>query len=271
MAASAQTPSAPMDFQGAELLKHGHISKLTPIKDAPDALEAVSQPAVKGAFYQQDLQWKASEIKQVECSLKADAPGYFIFAANVANGDKRESLKLTPSAAIPDGEYHDYIFELPENSVLQGILTNYEISWNGGEIAHLGWKAVRAQTIRNRIPNATGLVAGKPVLVTRLMPRAKCRLAWEGEVSPGATLRFYDRDMKEIACTVVQLPPGQKEVEFTTPEYMIEAYLELAAKGKGLPVIQQLHYTPPSAPGNLFWRGSWVWMQNAPGPIDRSI
>ncbi|MBR4222782.1 MAG: hypothetical protein IKR81_16605, partial [Victivallales bacterium] len=210
----------------------------------PDALEAISQPAVKGAFYQQDLQWNAPDIKQVECSLKADAPGYFIFAANVVNGDKRESLKITPLAAIPDGEYHDYIFEFPENSVSQGTLTNYEISWNGGEIAHLGWNAFRAKTIRNRVPNAAGLVPRKPVLVAKLMPRALCRLAWEGKSSPGATIRFYDKDLLELPGTAVQLSAGQKEIEFTTPEYAIEAYLELAAKGAGYPVVQQLQYTP---------------------------
>lgn len=261
-----------MEFQGEALLKHGFISRMTPIKGITDALEADTPATTRGAFYQQNLQWDASKLKQIEFTLKTDAPGYFSFASNILNADgKRQSLRINPLAAIPDGEYHDYIFEFPETNMPQGIMTNYEVTWEGGEPAHLGWRAVRATTIRNRLPNAAQLEAGKPVLLAKLMPRSFCRLAWEGESSPGANICFYDKDLLELPGTAVQLKPGQKEITFTMPEYAIEAYLELVGKGVGYPVVQQLLYTPPAAPSNLFWRGNWLWMQNAPGPINRSI
>ena len=263
-------PQSQLEFNSAELLRWGHVARMTPIEGkAP--LEARVAPGVKGAFYQQELQWDAASLSQIEFSLKTDAPGYFSFAASILQDNQRSSLSIAPLAAIPDGEYHDYIFEFPERNPPQGILTNYEISWNGGEPATLGWSSVRAKQTRNRLPNASGLIPHQPILLAKLMPRSQCRLAWAGGSSPGVTIRFYDKDILEIPGTAVHLPSGKQELSFTVPEYAIEAYLELEARAEGEPVVQQIRYTPPSAPGNLFWRGNWLWMQNAPGPINRNI
>ena len=263
-------PTPALEFRGAALGRAVHLSRLAP-SPSDNAVEAMASAGVAGCFHQQGLEWDAETVKQIEFRLKADAPGYWHFdCSNLADG-KRHTVRVLPVAAIPDGEWHDLVIDLAAQREWRGVMTNYELKWAGGEPARLGLAAVRAKTLANRIPDAENASPGRPIPVAHLDPRAECRLAWEGGVSPGATLHFRGGDLRELAGTAVALPKGAREVRFTVPEMAAEAWLEIAAKGTGFPVVQQLRYTPPAAAGRLFWRGKWLWMQNAPGPVDRSI
>ncbi len=259
------------NFRKGELKGQVAVSR-GKLLSASDALEARFTDSIRGgAFYQQNLAWDTAKIKQIEFSLKTDTPGYFSFGiAAVSPDGGRTTVGGAPLAAIPDGEYHSYIFNLGENANWRGTATNWEVRWNG-DPANAGINAVLTSPVFNHIPDATALTAGREVVIKPLKPRAKCVLHWENGVSPGVTLRFYDRDLKELPGTVVTLKSGEKSVEFTTPEMMIETRVTLNQTGDGFPAVRQLAYVAPSDAGNLTWRGQWLWSQNKPGPIHRSI
>lgn len=238
-----------------------------------DAVEAYIAPDAQGAFYQINLNWDTTTIKQIEFSLMAKSPGYFQFACGTTSENKYCTFSVSPQAAIPDGEYHHYIFKVSEDVNWRGTMNNWELKWVG-EPGVIGMNKLSANGIVNHIADAAELKPGKEtVVVKQLKPRAKCRLSWSGTTSPGVTLRFYDQDLKELKDTAVTLGKGKEAIEFTTPEMLIETRVTLDKAGEGFPVLEQLAYVSPSdsVKGNISWRGKWLWSQNAPGPIDRSI
>jgi hypothetical protein len=256
-------------LKGAALVREVLLKKATKLPST-EALEAITADGVPAIFYQSKLAWDATDIKQIEFTLKTNAPGYYSFACCTEKDGQRSTIKITPHAAIPDGEYHTYLFNVSEDPACKGIITNWELKWIG-EPATVGMKSLHANNILNCIGDAAALQPGRESIVNRLLPRSKCRLAWEGATSPGAVVRFYDYELKEIPDSKVTLEAGQKEVLFIAPEMLIEARVEVLDAGQGFPVLQQLEYIIPGAASNLTWRGKWIWSQNAPGPIDRSL
>ena len=256
-------------LQSSELIKNIRTFRATSLPSKNSVMAHIASEA-RGGFYQQNLNWDTSKIKQIEFSLMAKAPGYFQFACSTISGQKRTPVKLSPKTVIPAGEYHHYIFNVSDNANWRGVMTNWELRWIG-EPGEIGINSIKAVTTVNRIANATGLKPDRENIVSKLMPRAKCRLRWEGGKSPGVTLRFYNRDLQEIKGTAVSLAKNEKEIEFTTPEMLVETRVKLHVAGEGFPVVQQLSYVSPSSTGNIFWRGKWIWSQKAPGPINRSI
>lgn len=256
-------------LEGAALVREIILAKATKLP-AAEALEATAAEGIPAIFYQSGLSWDATEIKQIEFTLKANAPGYYSFACCSEKDGQRNTIKITPHAAIPDGEYHTYLFNVSEDPACKGIITNWELKWIG-EPATIGLKSLYANNILNCIGDAAALRPGSESIIHKLLPRSKCRLAWEGAVCPGVAVRFYDYQLKEIPDSKITLKAGQKEVLFTAPEMLIEARVEVLKYGQGFPVLQQLEYIIPGAASNLTWRGKWIWSQNAPGPIDRNL
>ena len=269
-AAISKQQSNKKEFRGSDVLKHIHFSRAEAIK-TPNELIARVKAATPMAFYQEKLHWESDEVYQIEIALKTNAPGYWQFACSNTFEGKRGTVRVSPQAAIPDGEYHTYIFVVHGLNNYKGYTTNWEVKWMGGEAAEVGLKSVRAVKYNNRIPDAATLQPHQPQLLGLLRPRSLAALKWVDGTNPGAVLRFYDKNLQEIPNTAVTLKPGEKSIEFTTPEYTVESYIEVLGKSSGQPVVEELQYTPPAAVGTQFWRGNWIWSQEGPGPIDHSI
>ena len=74
------------------------------------------------------------------------------------------------------------------------------------------------------------------------------------------TLRFYGQNLTEIDNSVIVLSAGKTELEFTTPEMLIEAGVIVDGKADGYPVLECLNYHFPfSSYGK--WRCQWIWSQ----------
>ncbi|MBR7143935.1 MAG: hypothetical protein IKD10_03240 [Lentisphaeria bacterium] len=261
------------ELAGTVLKKNVHPFRLQPGTSVDkNAVTGKSSINTAGGFYQSDVACNTNIYKQVEFTLAADEPGYWNLAVSCTKDGKRATASVSPVAAVPDGRYHTYTFNICESINWQGIATNWELRFLGNEAANLAVKKIRWFKNSNLIPDADRLPVGKEVITGKLMPRAKCQLKWmEGEC-PGAVMRFYDRNFKEIPNTAVTLEPGQKSVTFTTPEMMVEPRITVNGKAKGFPQLLQISYLPPRETGHtLTWRGKWLWPVKGPGFVNRSV
>ena len=269
-------PAAAATFSGSELAgavlrKYVHPFRLQPVKRA-DGVAGKSTRNNVGGFYQADLAYDTNKYKQVEFTLAADEPGYWNLAVSCTQNGKRATASAAPAAAVPDGKYHTYIYTVSDSINWKGIATNWEIRFLGGEPANLAIKEVRWVAKPNLIANADRLPVNKEVITGKLMPRAQCQLNWLNGTCPGAVIRFYDRNFKEIPNSAVELKAGAKSVVFTTPEMQVEPRITIRGKADGYPQLLQLSYLPPRETGHtLPWRGKWLWGKNAPSFINHSI
>ena len=270
-AAPAKVKAGLADISGAALRKSVHPFRLQKLA-CQEGVAGRSSYKVTGGFYQEKANIDTNVYKQAEFTLAADEPGYWNLAVSCTKDGKRATAAVAPAAVVPDGKYHTYIFNISESINWKGVATNWEMRYLGYEAANLSVKQVRWFKNSNLIPNADKLPVGKEVITNKLMPRAKCQLNWlEGEC-PGAVMRFYDRDFKEIPDSAVTLEAGQKSVVFTTPEMLIEPRITVKGKAKGFPQLLQLAYLPPRETGHTIpWRGKWLWGKKAPSFIHRSI
>jgi len=269
--AAAKAKFSGSELAGSDLRKYVHSFRLQPIKCA-DGVAGKSTRNNIGGFYQADAAYDTNKYKQVEFTLAADEPGYWYFAVSCTHNGKRATAAVSPAAAVPDGKYHTYIYNISESINWKGIATNWEMRFLGGEAANLAIKKVRWFAKPNLIANADRLPVNKEVITGKLMPRAKCQLNWIDGVSPGAVIRFYDRNFKEIPGSALELKAGEKSVTFTTPEMQVEPRITIKGKAAGYPQLLQLSYLPPRETGHtLPWRGKWLWGKNAPSYINHSI
>ena len=223
-----------------------------------DALVAELPGDGQSAFYQMDVQWPLREIRQIEFTAMTCQPGFFRLGANVAHADgTKESLHVSPQMAVPDGEFHTFVFKLPVFEDPEMVLTNWELRWHGAPgIVGLASLATVAES--NFIPNARRLKAAQEHPLDALKPHATYLLRWEGERSPNIDIRFYDKQLKEFPGTAVHFEAGERELRFTTPELLIQARLTLDGKSEGHPVLTLEDYHFPFAPYGK-WRGKWIW------------
>lgn len=232
-----------------------------------DCLEARSLYHSKSGFYRMNQNWDTAKIRQIEFTLKSDKPGYFRFAGNLEKDGVRKHFAYTSFSIIPDGQYRTYIADYSNDSDWEGILTNWELVWQGPEGAEIGLKMVDANGVTNQIPNASDYASAAPGELSApfLRSRAKCRLYWLGSACPGVTLHFLDFNLKEIPGNQVTLPADGSSIDFETPETMILTKVEVHGVSDGYPVLEQLDYTPMFEPQGK-WRGNWLWFQKEEGP-----
>ena len=228
-----------------------------------DALVVEVEGDAQSAFYQMDAMWPASQVKQVEFSAMARQPGFFRFSGQIRHADDtRQQFYSSPQMAVPDGEFHPFVFEIPQVTDSKSLLTNWELRWFGSP-GIVGLASLEVQEEANLIPDAQHLPVAKELPLNALKPHARYRLEWKGERSPGITFRFYDNKLQEFPGTAVQLPAGERELFFTTPEKLIQARMTLDGTGSGHPVPTLEEYHFPFAPYGR-WRGKWIWDR----PID---
>ncbi|MBR6373854.1 MAG: beta-galactosidase, partial [Victivallales bacterium] len=219
------------------------------------------------AFYQDKLSHDVSEIQQVEVSFMSRIPGYIGFGSIAVQEDgSRKNFGAPIQSVMTDGEYHTYIFDLSKNLIHTGKMSNWELRFYSHQHGEVGLRSIEAKTMENRIADAEYMVPGRPNRVLQLMPRSRCVLRWEGVEAAKTTVRFYDRDMKELPDTAVVLTQGQTQLDFTTPEMMIYATATIDAKGQGVPVVRQIFYQRPFTAAKLDWRGKWIWSHKGSGP-----
>jgi hypothetical protein len=255
-------------LRGAEVKNKVKISGNVETLPAKDAFEVTTDGST--AYHQDGLNWNIEEIKQIDISFMSTTPGYVGFACIVNHNGTRKAVGGGPFAVTPDGEYHHYVYDISESKYRVGTVSNWEIRFTG-DPGKIGLKAISTTGVNNRIPDATTLVAGETRELALLMPRAKCVMFWEGGASGSATLRFYDHNMQEIGGTAVNLAAGQKQVEFTTPEMLINTTVTLNTPGDGMPVVRQLFYQKPYSSAALQWRGKWIWFRLEEGPDFYSV
>ncbi|MBQ7652416.1 MAG: hypothetical protein IJS15_15770, partial [Victivallales bacterium] len=232
-----------------------------------DGLCAVVGANSSGGFTQGGLNWEASAIRQIEFRLKSNRPGYFRFNASCIIEGKRKFVSIDAISAMPDGEYRNYVYDCTGAKDWEGVVEGWELRWMGEE-AEIGLKEMRTSPINNRLAFADSLTTGAEVRLQQLMPRAKCRIRWEGTRHGKACVQFYDREMRLLPETVIM--QDATPVEFTTPEMMIYATLRLIEKGDGFPVVEQLEYVKPFTMP-FGWRGYCIWSQTEPGPMNRRV
>ena len=236
-----------------------------------ECLEVQAQPWDKTAFYQEKLDYDISTIQQIEVCFMSKAPGYLGFASVAVQEDgTRKGFGAPIQSVMPDGEYHIYIFDFSHSQMHTGKMSNWEVRFTG-DSGTIGLKSIKARSIVNRIADADNLLLGKPHKVSQLMPRSRCILKWEGAEPARTTLRFFDRDMRELPKTSVVLKPENGEIEFTTPEMLIYTTATIDAKGQGVPVVQPIFYQRPFSAAKLDWRGKWIWSHQGSGPDEYNV
>ena len=246
--------SLPQDAEAAGV----KIQRPVQVLDRTDGLVAEVQGDAQSAFYQMDVQWPLQEIGQIEFTALACQPGFFRFGANAVHADgTKESLHVSPQMAVPDGEFHTFVFKLPVFEDPEIVLTNWELRWHGAP-GIVGLASVEAVAESNLIPNARHLKAGQELPLEALKPHATYLLQWTDGVSQGLTIRFYDHNLKEFPDSAVTLPAGENEVRFTTPELLIHTILTLDGENGGHPVLTLEDYHFPFSPYGQ-WRGKWIW------------
>ncbi|MBP5300936.1 MAG: beta-galactosidase [Victivallales bacterium] len=230
------------------------------LKTMPDNAALVVEVAGDGqsAFYQMDARWKVSQVRQVEFSAMTRQPGFFRFSGQILHADdSRQQFYSSPQMAVPDGEFHPIVFEIPQVLDTEALITNWELRWMGAP-GIVGLASLEAQAEENLIPDARHLPVGRALPLDALKPHARYHLRWEGGTSPGLAIRFYDFQLKEFAESAVQLPAGESEMTFNTPEMLIQGCLTIDAEADGHPVLTLLDYHFPFAPYGK-WRGKWIW------------
>ena len=253
-------------LEGTALTSSANIFGTKDIIPSPNALEAHSLYYNQSGFYQMEQNWDAARIRQFEFTVKSDKPGYFRFAGNLLKDGAKKHFSCTTFSVIPDGVYRTFVVTPPNDIVWEGILTNWELAWQGPADATIGLKMLDASNILNAIPDACHLQPGSSTEIPCLRPRANCTIHWQGEdACPGIVLHFLDHKLKEIEDSTIVLPAGAKEISFTTPEALILATVTQEADANGYPVLEQTKYSPMFEPQGR-WRGNWLWFQKEEGP-----
>ncbi|MBQ9368012.1 MAG: hypothetical protein IJT83_09545, partial [Victivallales bacterium] len=223
-----------------------------------EALVVEVEGDAQSAFYQMDAMWPASQVKQVEFSAMARQPGFFRFIGRIRHADgSSQEIHCPPQMAIPDGEFHPFVFETPQVDDSKSLVTNWELRWFGAP-GVVGLASIEVQDEANLILDAHHLPVAKALPMNALKPHARYRLEWKGERSPGITFRFYDNKLQEFPGTALQLPAGEKVLRFTTPDMLIQAQMTMQGTGSGHPVLTLEEYHFPFAPYG-HWRGKWIW------------
>lgn len=220
---------------------------------------------------QNNLTIPATGIRQFECDFKSRVPGVLELTLRRRLPGKEElsASVIAAMSVIPDGEYRRYIFDPFESTTWQpeGTL----VSWSLGFKNYLefdreiGFRNPEFKNERNLLAAAERWKAGTPEQVNGLRPLGKYKLEWSNGANPGVTIDFFDHLMRLIPNSRVHLAPGVESYEFTAPEPLIQSKITVNGTGQGYPrlttVSAPMRYTP-----ELFWRGSWIWSRNTPGP-----
>ena len=259
----------PVDLRGLELSSKIRVSKPEKILSKDDkGLSIVARPNYATAFYMENVDWDISNVKQLAFTVYSKVPGYFDLVFALKDGNQEFAYRNYPLSIIPDGKEHTLVYDVSTEPTWRGKVTNWELRWKG-ESGEIGLTAMAFSPVPNLIPDAISLKPGIERDLALVMPRSKCRLHWLGGKSPGVTLRFYDRALKEIGSQ--KLLPGQDAVVFNMPEMMIRTTASIDGASEGIPVLELLEYKRPFAQSTLEWRGQWIWSQKENGPDDVNV
>ena len=260
------------ELAGADLKKRIQLFRAQAVAAEKDVVAAKIKINTIGGFFQNNVKYSTADYKQLEISLAADAPGYWRVAAACQSNGQQSAAGSNTVAVVPDGKFHTYVFDLGNHHNWTGFVSNWEVRFLGYEPVNIAIKKVRWVEKSNLIANAQNLPVNKEIVTGKLLPRAKCQLNWVDGECPGAVLRFYDRNFKEIPGTAVELKPGEKSVTFNSPEMQIEPRITVNGKSSGYPQLLQLEYIPPRETGNTIpWRGNWLWPKKGPGWLNKLI
>ena len=165
------------ELSGAGLIQYVHPFRAEPVADK-NAVRAQLKQGIVGGFYQDNVSYDTNVYKQVEITLACNIPGYWNFAAGCVKDGQRAVAGIPPVAAVPDGKYHTYVFNISDSHNWRGNVTNWEVRYLGYDPAEISIKAIKFLKKPNLIPDASNLPVNKEVITGKLMPRAKCVLNW---------------------------------------------------------------------------------------------
>ena len=221
----------------------------------------------KNRFYWSGVSSKAWEIParafgQFEIDIKSEIPAYVMVSFRLRKGEKTIRVATPYQSVIPDGLYHRFVFH-PQDVAQwdpDAVLTEWAVRLmdykeNGFPV---GFRSPRFVSPRNLIPGAGQLASGGTQEIHSLFPLGKYRLQWSDGKCPGATLRFFDHLRKEIPGSAVSLASGEKSREFTAPEMMIYASVEVKNGASGFPLLTPVKVAKRYQP-EISWRGQWIW------------
>ncbi|MBQ7178934.1 MAG: beta-galactosidase [Victivallales bacterium] len=228
---------------------------------------AIDMICFNGGFVCNTLNWKASEIKQLNFRMSATSPGYYELVFQCENNGKKHSSSIRGSV-IPDGKLHTVMFPVGRNGDWQGTVKSLQICHLDGRRGnHLTLAEVRALEKENLIPDIE-VQGGSPFEIDTLRPRGRYRLYWNETKAPKATLSFLDADYKAIS--KVEIQEGSKELVFQVPTLSMTAELNIAAQGTFQPGIELLELVEKKTQPTV-WQGKWIWCQRASGPEDTIV
>ena len=129
-------------LEGPALKRAVHIANPAVELKLEDALAYKTATQNRSAFYQQKLNWKTGDIKQLIVTARFDNPGRLRFAGQTATPEGKQGSVGVYTDVIPDGKYHDYIFNVSAHPGWKGILTNYELRFMGPENTEFALKKI---------------------------------------------------------------------------------------------------------------------------------
>lgn len=204
----------------------------------------------------------AREFGQFEIDIRSEIAAYAMVSFQLKKGEKTIRVATPYQSVTPDGVYHRYVFHPQDvaqwdpEAVLTGWTVRLEDCRENG--FPVGFRAPRFVSRRNLIPGAEPLASGGSQEIRSLFPEGKYRLQWIGGKCPGAEVRFYDHLGNEIPGTAVALTPEKTDLEFTAPEMMIRAAVEVKEKASGIPLLTPVKVAKRYQP-EITWRGEWIW------------
>ncbi|MBR6371651.1 MAG: hypothetical protein IKS20_00575, partial [Victivallales bacterium] len=228
---------------------------------------AIDMICFNGGFACNTLNWKASEIKQLNFKLSSTSPGYYELVFQCESDGKKHSSSIR-SSVIPDGKMRTVMFPVGRNGDWQGTVKSLQICHLDGRRGnHLTLAEVRALERENLVPDIE-VQGSKPFEIDTLRPRGRYRFYWNGANATKATLSFLDADYKAIS--KVEIPAGSKELEFQVPTLSMTAELNIAGQGTFQPGIELLELVEKKTQPTV-WQGKWIWCQRASGPEDTIV
>ena len=258
------------------IMAHGTVHSFGAAKDMSSGGNLAIQTVYNksGGFYSADAGWICKDIRQIEVTFKADAPGYLrlSYMCMDKNGQKIPGDSSLPCIQIdPDGKYHTIVWDMTAEPYWQGTVNNWALDWMiGSEAATIGLSKIRTLPGRNLIPDAENLKAGEDCVFDSMFPRVPCKLYWEGKKPAAVSLRGLDHNFKPIDWKIT-LPANRKSIEFEVPETLVRGVVSIGEGGVGYPVVEPLQKYRRLTESKFGWRGQWIWSQRELGPFESYV
>ena len=196
---------------------------------------------------------------QFEALVSADSPGMIALDCyGVKSSDKGRFHVIKGAPVVPDGRPHWVIFRPKWSPDDAGIIDRVEFVWRNFNTTHLKVECFHILDGENLIPGAVDIPRRVPRELDYVVGGRRHFLRWRDGRCPGAKIGWFDRDGNSLG--EVELAPGARVAEFTTPEQTVRGVLTLAPGGSGYPELRE---APASGAA---WRGSWIWIADEEGP-----